>query len=89
MCACVLPRDGGGKRETVAGWPVEHANEVLRRITGEADSHDALARVADELRRRYDGHERRSRQAAAQVDAYSPRRGSRRGTDARPAGSRR
>jgi hypothetical protein len=66
------------------------ADELLARLTGEADARDTLDRVARELRRRHEDHsERRRRQVAARIAGYSPRRGGRRGPGARTLGARR
>jgi hypothetical protein len=62
-------------------------DELLGRITGEADARDTLARVARELRRRHeDRHTQRRRQVAARMAGYNPRRGA---PGARTLGARR
>jgi len=55
-------------------------NDLLRRLTGELDARDALARVSLELRRRHDDlQDRRQRRNAAALRAgENPRRGVRR-----------
>ena len=66
------------------------ADELLRRITGEADARDTLDRVARELRRSHDDlRERRRRQIAARLEGFNPRRQGRRARGARTVGPRR
>jgi hypothetical protein len=60
---------------------------LLRRITGESDARDALARVARELRRRQlDLGARRRRQRAAERVRENPRRGVHRSSGADGSG---
>jgi hypothetical protein len=63
-------------KRDLAGRQIEG---LLRRITGESDARDALARVGRELRRRHgDLGARRERQRAAARAQENPRRGVRR-----------
>lgn len=64
-------------KRDLAGRQIEG---LLRRITGESDARDALARVARELRRPHGdlGARRQWRRAAARAEE-NPRRGVRRG----------
>jgi hypothetical protein len=56
--------------------------DLLRRLTGEAESRDTLARVARELRRRHDDQQERRRRTSATLRAGdNPRRGVRRSAE--------